>query len=115
MYEQIKVYKLLKSTFYNEKPDVLNTMGIKIQDVWPWYQAIDCKILPSIEIKGVPFERVPQTVLAPEVDSRGSILCCRFLLQGVSFRLAKLLDLEKKHHTIDAMGEISSGFTCFTR
>ncbi len=36
MYEQIKVYKLLKSTFYNEKPDVLNTMGIKIQDVRPW-------------------------------------------------------------------------------
>ncbi len=30
-------------------------------------------------------------------------------------RIETALDLEKKHHTIDAMGEISSGFTCFTR
>jgi glycosyltransferase involved in cell wall biosynthesis len=33
------------------------------EDVWPFYRAMDCSILPSRNIRGVPFEGVPQALL----------------------------------------------------
>ena len=33
------------------------------EDVWSCYRAFDCKILPSRDINGVPFEGVPQALL----------------------------------------------------
>ncbi|NOX33289.1 MAG: glycosyltransferase family 4 protein [Deltaproteobacteria bacterium] len=33
------------------------------ENVWSCYRAFDCKILPSIDIKGIPFEGVPQALL----------------------------------------------------
>ncbi|MCK5695701.1 MAG: glycosyltransferase [Desulfobacula sp.] len=33
------------------------------EDVWSCYRALDCKIMPSIDINGVPFEGVPQALL----------------------------------------------------
>lgn len=32
-------------------------------NVWQFYRALDCKILPSRNIKGIPFEGVPQALL----------------------------------------------------
>lgn len=32
-------------------------------EVWDYYRALDCKILPSRDINGVPFEGVPQALL----------------------------------------------------
>jgi glycosyltransferase involved in cell wall biosynthesis len=33
------------------------------EDVWPVYRALDCKVLPSENINGIPFEGVPQALL----------------------------------------------------
>lgn len=33
------------------------------EDIWPYYRAFDLKILPSVNISGVPFEGVPQALL----------------------------------------------------
>lgn len=32
-------------------------------DVWPYYRALDCKVLASRDINGIPFEGIPQSVL----------------------------------------------------
>lgn len=32
-------------------------------NVWPYYLAFDCKVLPSVNIKGIPFEGIPQSLL----------------------------------------------------
>jgi glycosyltransferase involved in cell wall biosynthesis len=37
-------------------------LGFK-EDVWPIYRALDCKVLPSENINGIPFEGVPQALL----------------------------------------------------
>ncbi len=42
--------------------DHLHFTGFK-EDPWPYYRAFDCKVLPSIDINGVPFEGVPQSLL----------------------------------------------------
>ena len=33
------------------------------EDVWPYYRALDCKILASRDINGIPFEGIPQSIL----------------------------------------------------
>ncbi|MFH2092439.1 MAG: glycosyltransferase family 4 protein [Pseudomonadota bacterium] len=33
------------------------------ENVWQFYRALDCKILPSKNVKGIPFEGVPQSLL----------------------------------------------------
>lgn len=33
------------------------------ENVWAYYRALDCKILPSINVRGVPFEGIPQAIL----------------------------------------------------
>ncbi|WP_457553709.1 glycosyltransferase family 4 protein [Desulfobacula sp.] len=33
------------------------------KNVWQYYRALDCKILPSMDIKGIPFEGIPQSLL----------------------------------------------------
>ncbi len=42
--------------------DYVHFTGFK-SDVWPFYRAMDCSILPSRNIRGVPFEGVPQALL----------------------------------------------------
>ena len=42
--------------------DAVRFMGFK-DDVWPFYRALDCKVLPSKDKRGVPFEGVPQSLL----------------------------------------------------
>ncbi len=36
--------------------------GVK-ENLWPFYRAFDCQVLASKNIKGIPFEGVPQTLL----------------------------------------------------
>jgi len=45
-----------------EIDEYIHFTGFK-EDVWPYYRALDCKILPSIDINGIPFEGVPQALL----------------------------------------------------
>lgn len=33
------------------------------EDVWPYYRALDCKMLASRDINGIPFEGIPQSIL----------------------------------------------------
>ena len=33
------------------------------EEVWPYYRALDCKMLASRDINGIPFEGIPQSVL----------------------------------------------------
>ena len=33
------------------------------EDVWPYYRALDCNMLASRDINGIPFEGIPQSVL----------------------------------------------------
>ena len=33
------------------------------EDVWPYYSAIECKMLASRDINGIPFEGIPQSIL----------------------------------------------------
>lgn len=33
------------------------------ENIWPYYPAFECKILPSIDMNGVPFEGIPQSIL----------------------------------------------------
>jgi glycosyltransferase involved in cell wall biosynthesis len=33
------------------------------ENVWPYYRGFDCKILPSKDINGIPFEDIPQALL----------------------------------------------------
>lgn len=42
--------------------DYVHFTGFK-EDVWPYYRALACKVLPSRDINGVPFEGVPQALL----------------------------------------------------
>ncbi|MCF8091007.1 MAG: glycosyltransferase [Desulfotignum sp.] len=42
--------------------DRTHFIGFK-DDVWPFYRALDCKILASENINGIPFEGVPQALL----------------------------------------------------
>lgn len=42
--------------------DAVHFPGFK-DDVWPYYRALDCKVLPSKNVRGVPFEGVPQSLL----------------------------------------------------
>ncbi|MDA3791148.1 MAG: glycosyltransferase family 4 protein [Desulfobacula sp.] len=42
--------------------DYIHFTGFK-EDVWPYYRALDCKILPSRDINGIPFEGIPQALL----------------------------------------------------
>ena len=37
-------------------------IGFK-EDIWQYYRAFDCKILPSKDINGIPFEGIPQSLL----------------------------------------------------
>ncbi|MCF6249491.1 MAG: glycosyltransferase, partial [Desulfobacula sp.] len=42
--------------------NVVHFIGFK-ENVWSYYRAIDCKILPSVNKRGIPFEGVPQSLL----------------------------------------------------
>ena len=42
--------------------DKVHFTGCK-ENVWPYYRALDCKILASRNINGIPFEGVPQALL----------------------------------------------------
>lgn len=42
--------------------DVVHFAGFT-DDVWKYYRALDCKVLPSQNIRGIPFEGVPQSLL----------------------------------------------------
>jgi glycosyltransferase involved in cell wall biosynthesis len=50
-------------------------------DVWPFYRALDCKILPSKDVRGIPFEGIPQSILeamaaeCPVVGSKSGGIC----------------------------------------
>ena len=33
------------------------------KNTWPFYRALDCKILPSKDVNGIPFEGIPQSLL----------------------------------------------------
>lgn len=41
---------------------LIHFTGFK-EDVWPYYRALDCSVLPSKNIRGIPFEGVPQALL----------------------------------------------------
>jgi glycosyltransferase involved in cell wall biosynthesis len=42
--------------------DYIHFTGLK-KNVWQYYRAIDCKVLPSRDINGIPFEGIPQSLL----------------------------------------------------
>lgn len=52
-------------------------VGFK-ENIWPYYRGFDCKILPSKEINGIPFEGIPQSLLeamycsCPVIGSKSS-------------------------------------------
>ena len=55
-------------------------MGFQ-EDVWPFYRAMDCKILPSKSRRGIPTEGVPQSLMeamyasCPVVGSNNGGIC----------------------------------------
>jgi glycosyltransferase involved in cell wall biosynthesis len=57
--------------YRNHLIDLSQKLGISQQthflgfqeDVWPIYRTLDCKVLPSENINGIPFEGVPQALL----------------------------------------------------
>lgn len=54
---------MLKSTAHKlDIAEKVHFTGFK-ENIWPYYPAFECKILPSIDIKGVPFEGIPQSLL----------------------------------------------------
>jgi glycosyltransferase involved in cell wall biosynthesis len=58
--EHIKIlHKQAKSLKIEEK---VHFTGFK-EEVWPYYRALDCKVLASRNINGIPFEGVPQALL----------------------------------------------------
>ncbi len=42
--------------------DRIHFTGFK-ENVWSYYRALDCKVLPSKNVRGIPFEGVPQSLL----------------------------------------------------
>lgn len=58
------------------------------EDVWPYYRALDCKILPSRNINGIPFERVLQTLLE-------AMICECPVIGSMSGGLADIIDHKK--------------------
>ncbi len=58
--EHIKFLKNMAKTLQIE--NYVHFTGFK-KNTWQYYRAIDCKILPSIDINGIPFEGVPQAIL----------------------------------------------------
>lgn len=73
-------------------------------DVWPFYRALDLKVLPSRNPKGVPFEGVPQSLLeamAAQVpvigsDSGGITDIIRHNETGLLFKTSDENDLSRK-------------------
>ena len=55
--------KFLKDLAKNLKLDNrIHFTGFQ-KNTWPFYRALDCKILPSKDVNGIPFEGIPQSLL----------------------------------------------------
>ncbi len=99
--EYIKHLKILAKKLQIEK--YIHFTGFK-EDVWPYYRALDCKILPSINIKGVPFEGVPQALLEAMIcecpvvgsDSGGIVNIINHEKTGLIFKSSDSNDLSNK-------------------
>lgn len=104
------------------------------EEVWPYYRALECKMLASRDINGIPFEGIPQSVLEamyarcpiigsmsggiPDIISHGdtgllfrvddeadlSEKLLQTLNDGAADRVGKAFRMVNGHHTIDAMG-----------
>lgn len=57
-------------------------------NVWPYYRACDCKVLPSRNIGGIPFEGVPQSLLE-------SMICECPVIGSTSGGIPDIIDHEK--------------------
>jgi glycosyltransferase involved in cell wall biosynthesis len=74
------------------------------KNVWQYYRALDCKILPSIDRKGIPFEGIPQSLLeamlceCPVIGSKsgGIVDIINHERTGLLFDTADPADLAKK-------------------
>ncbi len=83
--------------------NLVHFTGFK-EDVWPYYRALECKVLPSINIKGIPFEGVPQVLLeamlceCPVIgsDSGGIVDIIDNEKTGLLFKASDSKDLEEK-------------------
>lgn len=58
------------------------------EDVWPCYRAFDCKVLPSIDINGIPFEGIPQALLE-------AMICDCPVIGSKSGGIVDIIDHEK--------------------
>ncbi|MBU1343411.1 MAG: glycosyltransferase family 4 protein [Proteobacteria bacterium] len=83
--------------------DHIHFTGFK-EDVWPYYRALDLKILPSVDVHGIPFEGVPQALLeamfseCPVIGSRsgGIVDIIDHEKTGLLFDASNPLDLADK-------------------
>jgi len=67
--------------------DYIHFTGFK-KNVWQYYRALDCKILPSIDINDIPFEGIPQSLLE-------AMICECPVIGSKSGGIVNIIDHEK--------------------